>query len=72
MRAVFERFTARAPQFVVLAQDEARTLGHAEIGAEHLLALAADEDAAALLADLGAEPWGDQAGGRRDAVAPGA
>jgi ATP-dependent Clp protease ATP-binding subunit ClpC len=35
--AVFERFTERARQVVVLAQDEARTLGHDYIGAEHLL-----------------------------------
>jgi ATP-dependent Clp protease ATP-binding subunit ClpC len=34
---VFERFTERARQVVVLAQDEARTLGHGYIGTEHLL-----------------------------------
>jgi ATP-dependent Clp protease ATP-binding subunit ClpA len=34
---VFERFTERARQVVVLAQDEARTLGHNYIGTEHLL-----------------------------------
>jgi ATP-dependent Clp protease ATP-binding subunit ClpC len=34
---VFERFTARARQVVVLAQDEARTLQHNYIGTEHLL-----------------------------------
>jgi ATP-dependent Clp protease ATP-binding subunit ClpC len=34
---VFERFTERARQVVVLAQDEARGLGHAYIGTEHLL-----------------------------------
>jgi ATP-dependent Clp protease ATP-binding subunit ClpA len=34
---VFERFTERARQVVVLAQDEARTLGHGRIGTEHLL-----------------------------------
>jgi ATP-dependent Clp protease ATP-binding subunit ClpA len=34
---VFERFTERARQVVVLAQDEARGLGHGYIGTEHLL-----------------------------------
>src|SRR5207248_9843981 len=34
---VFERFTERARQVVVLAQDEARTLRHSYIGTEHLL-----------------------------------
>jgi ATP-dependent Clp protease ATP-binding subunit ClpC len=34
---MFERFTERARQVVVLAQDEARALGHAYIGTEHLL-----------------------------------
>jgi ATP-dependent Clp protease ATP-binding subunit ClpC len=34
---VFERFTERARQVVVLAQDESRTLGHDYIGTEHLL-----------------------------------
>ncbi len=34
---MFERFTDRARQVVVLAQDEARALGHAYIGTEHLL-----------------------------------
>jgi len=34
---VFERFTERARQVVVLAQDEARSLGHGYIGTEHLL-----------------------------------
>lgn len=33
----FERFTERARQVVVLAQDEARALGHNFIGTEHLL-----------------------------------
>jgi ATP-dependent Clp protease ATP-binding subunit ClpC len=35
--AVFERFTERARQVVVLAQDEARTLRHNYIGTEHIL-----------------------------------
>lgn len=34
---MFERFTERARQVVVLAQDEARALGHGYIGTEHLL-----------------------------------
>jgi ATP-dependent Clp protease ATP-binding subunit ClpC len=34
---VFERFTERARQVVVLAQDEARALKHNYIGTEHLL-----------------------------------
>jgi ATP-dependent Clp protease ATP-binding subunit ClpC len=34
---VFERFTERARQVVVLAQDEARALKHGYIGTEHLL-----------------------------------
>jgi ATP-dependent Clp protease ATP-binding subunit ClpC len=35
--ALFERFTERARQVVVLAQDEARTLKHDHVGTEHLL-----------------------------------
>jgi ATP-dependent Clp protease ATP-binding subunit ClpC len=34
---VFEQFTERARQVIVLAQDEARTLRHNYIGTEHLL-----------------------------------
>jgi ATP-dependent Clp protease ATP-binding subunit ClpC len=34
---MFERFTERARQVVVLAQDEARSFGHGFIGTEHLL-----------------------------------
>jgi ATP-dependent Clp protease ATP-binding subunit ClpC len=34
---VFERFTERARQVVVLAQDESRALGHDYIGTEHIL-----------------------------------
>jgi ATP-dependent Clp protease ATP-binding subunit ClpC len=34
---MFERFTDRARRAVVLAQDEARELGHSHIGTEHLL-----------------------------------
>ena len=34
---MFERFTEKARQVVVLAQDEAQALGHNYIGTEHLL-----------------------------------
>src|SRR4051794_22141837 len=34
---MFERFTPRARQAVVLAQEEARLLNHDHIGTEHLL-----------------------------------
>jgi ATP-dependent Clp protease ATP-binding subunit ClpC len=34
---MFERFTDRARRVVVLAQEEARTLGHSYIGTEHVL-----------------------------------
>jgi len=53
---VFERFTDRARQVVVLAQDEARGLGHAYIGTEHLLlGLLREEEgvAARVLGSLG-------------------
>src|ERR1700709_2200073 len=36
-RDLFERFTERARQVVVLAQDEARALKHNYIGTEHIL-----------------------------------
>jgi ATP-dependent Clp protease ATP-binding subunit ClpC len=53
---MFERFTERARQVVVLAQDEARTLRHNYIGTEHLLlGLLREEEglAARTLASLG-------------------
>jgi lysyl-tRNA synthetase class 2 len=53
---MFERFTESARHVVVLAQDEARGLGHHYIGTEHiLLGLLRDEQgiAAQVLADLG-------------------
>jgi len=53
---VFERFTERARQVVVLAQDEARALKHDYIGTEHLLlGLLREEEgiAARVLRDLG-------------------
>ena len=34
---MFERFTDKARQTVVFGQDEARRLGHPEVGTEHLL-----------------------------------
>jgi ATP-dependent Clp protease ATP-binding subunit ClpC len=34
---MFERFTGRARRVVVLAQEEARMLGHNYIGTEHIL-----------------------------------
>jgi ATP-dependent Clp protease ATP-binding subunit ClpC len=45
---VFERFTYRSRQVVVLAQEEARLLGHNHIGTEHLLlGLIAEHDSVA-------------------------
>ena len=55
---MFERFTERARQVVVLAQDEARALKHNRIGTEHLLlGLLRDEEgiAARALTSLGLE-----------------
>ena len=55
---MFERFTERARQVVVLAQDEARALRHNYIGTEHLLlGLLREEEgiAARVLAGLGVE-----------------
>src|SRR5687768_13268987 len=53
---MFERFTERARQVVVLAQDEARALRHNYIGTEHiLLGLLREEEglAARVLTSLG-------------------
>jgi ATP-dependent Clp protease ATP-binding subunit ClpC len=53
---VFERFTERARQVVVLAQEEARALRHNYIGTEHiLLGLLREEEgmAARVLESLG-------------------
>ena len=45
---MFERFTYRSRQVVVLAQEEARLLGHNHIGTEHLLlGLIAEHDSVA-------------------------
>ena len=53
---MFERFTEEARQALVLAQDEARRLGHDFIGTEHLLlgCAGADPVAADVLASFGA------------------
>jgi hypothetical protein len=53
---VFERFTERARTVVVLAQEQARTLGHSKIDTEHLLlGLLGEQEglAARVLASLG-------------------
>ncbi|HZC14755.1 MAG TPA: Clp protease N-terminal domain-containing protein [Thermoleophilaceae bacterium] len=52
----FERFTRRARQVVVLAQEEAETLGHRRVGTEHLvlgLLRSEDEAVAPVLAEAG-------------------
>jgi ATP-dependent Clp protease ATP-binding subunit ClpA len=46
MRPIFERFTERARQVVVHAQDEVRELGHDYIGTEHILLGLLREEAA--------------------------
>src|ERR1700691_5228841 len=53
---MFERFTDRARRVVVLAQEEARTLGHDQVGTEHVLLGLLDEGeglAAKVLESLG-------------------
>lgn len=55
---MFDKFTERARQALSLAQDEARSLGQAYVGTEHvLLALMKQEDgiASAALSELGAD-----------------
>jgi ATP-dependent Clp protease ATP-binding subunit ClpC len=55
---MFERFTDHARQVVVLAQEEARALGHPAIGSEHiLLGLLREEEglASRVLGSLGVE-----------------
>jgi hypothetical protein len=52
----FERFTRRARQVVVLAQEEAEALGHTRVGTEHLLiglARIEDEPVASVLREAG-------------------
>ncbi|MUL40465.1 hypothetical protein FZ103_04600 [Streptomonospora sp. PA3] len=56
---MFERFTADARQAVILAQEEARTIGHRHIGTEHLLLALAAEGAGTgsqALHEHGADP----------------
>jgi len=56
---MFEKFTDRARQVVVLAQEEARLLRHNYIGTEHVLLGVADQGdgpAAAVLAEAGLTP----------------
>lgn len=48
---MFERYSDRAREIVVLAQEEARALGHPFIGAQHLLLGAVRVDAADLRAE---------------------
>jgi ATP-dependent Clp protease ATP-binding subunit ClpA len=50
---VFERFSEHGRQVIVLAQDEARSLGHRQIGSEHLLLglVRQDDDLFELLGD---------------------
>jgi ATP-dependent Clp protease ATP-binding subunit ClpC len=50
---VFERFSEHGRQVIVLAQDEARSLGHEHLGSEHLLLglLRQDDDLVELLGD---------------------
>ncbi|WP_051807657.1 Clp protease N-terminal domain-containing protein [Actinoplanes subtropicus] len=53
---MFEKFTDRARQVVVLAQEEARLLSHNYIGTEHVLLAVADQSddvGASVLADAG-------------------
>ena len=55
---MFERFTERARQVIVLAQEEARNLRHNYIGTEHLLlGMMRDSEtlSAQVLANLGLE-----------------
>jgi len=52
----FERFTRRARQIVVLAQEESEALGHSRVGTEHLLlglVRAEDEAVAPVLVEAG-------------------
>jgi catechol 2,3-dioxygenase-like lactoylglutathione lyase family enzyme len=63
---MFERFTERARQVVVLAQDEARGLGHGYIGVEHLLLGLVREGEGLAARALGEA--GVTAGGLRDRV----
>ena len=58
---MFERFTERARQVVVLAQDEARTLHHGAIGSEHMvLGLLLEEQGVAAQALTSVGLWPDR------------
>jgi ATP-dependent Clp protease ATP-binding subunit ClpC len=55
-RRTFDRFTECARRVLIVAQEEARALGHRHVGAEHLLlglAASDDEVVSALLASAG-------------------
>src|SRR4051794_11737573 len=59
---MFERFTERAREVIVLAQDEARTLKHRSIGTEHiLLGLLREEQGLAAQALQASGLWLDKA-----------
>jgi ATP-dependent Clp protease ATP-binding subunit ClpC len=59
---MFERFTERARQVIVLAQEEARTLKHGAIGTEHiLLGLLRENDGLAAQALQSIGLWLDRA-----------
>jgi ATP-dependent Clp protease ATP-binding subunit ClpA len=55
---MLDRFTRTARRVVVVAQEDARRLGHDHVGCEHLLlaAAATDEPASAVLRDHGVTP----------------
>jgi len=68
---MFERFTERARQVVVLAQDEARELKHEYIGTEHLLlGLLREEEGVAARALAGLGVTLDEVRARVRAAAP--
>jgi Clp amino terminal domain, pathogenicity island component len=67
----FRRFTRRARQVIVLAQQEAESLGHPRVGSEHLLlglVLAEDEATAPVLSEFGLTI--DAVRGRVEALEP--
>jgi len=55
---MLDRFTRTARRVIVMAQEDARRLGHNHVGCEHLLlaAAATDEPASAVLRDHGVTP----------------
>jgi ATP-dependent Clp protease ATP-binding subunit ClpC len=62
---MFERFTDRARRVVVLAQKEARDLGHNYIGTEHILLALIDEDEGVAAKALKAQGIGQDAARQR-------